>query len=218
MIHFCPSIRACMSIGELIKIKKANFRFQRETVRLYYRKSWRFALSDLALGFATLFFNPYRICRKKGPPTERPLPPPCIGSPHSARSPPMTAISSSDQVGEKGVFGSLNLSGAAPSALRKFPCFFIFLEEPRPFLVLSVSHSLKPIWRRPIFQGRAASTFTALAWAKRSSPALLKKWRACPKVQKSFLSAPQCPKRPTLPSEGRSPFLFLGERRKGICM
>ena len=66
MIHFCPSIRACMSIGELIKIKKANFRFQRETVRLYYRKSWRFALSDLALGFATLFFNPYRICRKKG--------------------------------------------------------------------------------------------------------------------------------------------------------
>lgn len=55
-----------MSIGELIKIKKANFRFQRETVRLYYQKSWRFALSDLALGFATLFFNPYRICRKKG--------------------------------------------------------------------------------------------------------------------------------------------------------
>jgi hypothetical protein len=55
-----------MSIGELIEIKKANFRFQRETVRLYYRKSWRFALSDLALGFATLFFNPYRACRKLG--------------------------------------------------------------------------------------------------------------------------------------------------------
>ncbi len=55
-----------MSIGELFEIKKANFRFQREKVRLYYRKSWRFALSDLILGFATLFFNPYRTCRKKG--------------------------------------------------------------------------------------------------------------------------------------------------------
>jgi histone methylation protein DOT1 len=55
-----------MSIGELIQIKKANFRFRLETARLYYAKSWRFAIADLALGFATLFFNPYRTCRKKG--------------------------------------------------------------------------------------------------------------------------------------------------------
>jgi hypothetical protein len=55
-----------MSIGEFYRIKKANLRFQRETIRLYYRKSWRFAVTDLALGFASLFFNPYRICRKKG--------------------------------------------------------------------------------------------------------------------------------------------------------
>ena len=55
-----------MSIGDLYRVKKANFRFQWETVRLYYRKSWRFALSDLSLGFASLFFNPYRTCRKNG--------------------------------------------------------------------------------------------------------------------------------------------------------
>lgn len=55
-----------MSIGEFCKIKKENFRFQWETVRLYYRKSWRFALADLALGAVSLFFNPYRICRKRG--------------------------------------------------------------------------------------------------------------------------------------------------------
>ncbi len=55
-----------MSIGELYRVKKSNVRFQWETVRLYYRKSWRFALADLALGAASLFFNPYRICRKRG--------------------------------------------------------------------------------------------------------------------------------------------------------
>ncbi len=54
-----------MSIGELIKIKKANFGFREKRSAFITRKSWRFALSDLALGFATLFFNPYRICRKK---------------------------------------------------------------------------------------------------------------------------------------------------------
>ena len=66
MIHSCPLIRASMSIGEFFSVKQANFRFQLETIRLYYRKSWRFALSDLVLGFASLFFNPYRICRKQG--------------------------------------------------------------------------------------------------------------------------------------------------------
>jgi hypothetical protein len=55
-----------MSIGDLWAIKKTNWRFQFGAVRRYYPKSWRFALSDLALGFASLFFNAYRVCRKNG--------------------------------------------------------------------------------------------------------------------------------------------------------
>ena len=55
-----------MSIGDFFRVKKANLQFQLETIRLYYRKNLRFALSDLVLGFASTFFNPYRACRKKG--------------------------------------------------------------------------------------------------------------------------------------------------------
>jgi len=55
-----------MSIGEFYRIKKANLRFQWETIRRYYPLSSRFAFMDLALGFVGLFFNPYRICRKSG--------------------------------------------------------------------------------------------------------------------------------------------------------
>jgi hypothetical protein len=31
----------------------------------YYR-NWRFALADLLLGLSSLFYNPYRLCRKRG--------------------------------------------------------------------------------------------------------------------------------------------------------
>jgi len=51
---------------QLYRIKKANLQFQWETIRRYYPKRWRFAFSDLVLGFASLFFNPYRVCRKNG--------------------------------------------------------------------------------------------------------------------------------------------------------
>lgn len=55
-----------MSIGELFAIKKALLREQFLTLKYYYPKSLRFALLDLALGFASLCFNPYRLCRKRG--------------------------------------------------------------------------------------------------------------------------------------------------------
>ncbi len=55
-----------MSIGELITIKKESWQRQWRVVRRYYPTSWRFALSDLALGLASCFFNAYRVCRKQG--------------------------------------------------------------------------------------------------------------------------------------------------------
>jgi hypothetical protein len=55
-----------MSIGEFCRVKKVNLRFQWETIRRYYRKGPLFALADIALGLASLFFNPYRIARKRG--------------------------------------------------------------------------------------------------------------------------------------------------------
>src|SRR5262245_60931707 len=66
MIHSSRSILDVMSIGEFYRIKKTNFYFQWETIRNYYLKSCRFALCDFLLGIASLFFNPYRICRKRG--------------------------------------------------------------------------------------------------------------------------------------------------------
>lgn len=64
-----------MSIGELLAVKKALFQQQLLTLKHYYPKSLRFALLDLALGTASLCFNPYRICRKRrlGPYGETPL-------------------------------------------------------------------------------------------------------------------------------------------------
>ena len=55
-----------MSIGEFFSIKVALWTEQLSVIRLYYRKSFHFALVDLALGFCSLFFNPYRTCRKRG--------------------------------------------------------------------------------------------------------------------------------------------------------
>jgi hypothetical protein len=55
-----------MSIGEFFQVKRVNVRFQWETIRRYYRKGPLFALADICLGLASLFFNPYRIARKRG--------------------------------------------------------------------------------------------------------------------------------------------------------
>jgi len=55
-----------MSIGEFFRVKKENIRSQWESIRLYYPKNWRFGLADFLLGLASLFFNPYRVCRKRG--------------------------------------------------------------------------------------------------------------------------------------------------------
>lgn len=55
-----------MSIGEFFRVKTTLWTEQLAVIRLYYRKSLRFALVDLALGICSLFFNPYRTCRKRG--------------------------------------------------------------------------------------------------------------------------------------------------------
>lgn len=55
-----------MSIGEFFRVKAAIWSEQLSVIRLYYGKNFRFALIDLSLGFCSLFFNPYRICRKRG--------------------------------------------------------------------------------------------------------------------------------------------------------
>lgn len=54
-----------MSIGEFLRLKKTLFVEQVYIIRHYYSRSIRFALIDLFLGFLSLFFNPYRICRKR---------------------------------------------------------------------------------------------------------------------------------------------------------
>ncbi len=66
MKHFCRSILAPTSIGEFLAIKKANWKFQKRAICRYYPKSWRFAISDILLGFLSFSFNPYRMCRKRG--------------------------------------------------------------------------------------------------------------------------------------------------------
>jgi len=55
-----------MSIGELVRIKFTLVKAQLGTVFSEYPKNWRFALADSLLGLASLFFNPYRACRKRG--------------------------------------------------------------------------------------------------------------------------------------------------------
>ena len=55
-----------MSIGDFVRVKKTLLAEQLSVIRRYYPKSPRFALVDLSLGFFSLFFNPYRICRKSG--------------------------------------------------------------------------------------------------------------------------------------------------------
>ncbi len=52
-----------MSIGEFFAVKQRILRDQCHAVRHYY-KNPRFALLDLSYGLLSLFFNPYRICRK----------------------------------------------------------------------------------------------------------------------------------------------------------
>ena len=46
--------------------KKIQWSFQKKVISRYYPKSWRFALCDIVLGALSFFFNPYRVCRKKG--------------------------------------------------------------------------------------------------------------------------------------------------------
>jgi hypothetical protein len=55
-----------MSIGEFFRVKRSILSEQFHVVWRYYPKSFQFALSDLLLGLASFFFNPYRICRKRG--------------------------------------------------------------------------------------------------------------------------------------------------------
>jgi len=54
-----------MRIHAYIKQKLENFWLQLKVIKLYYRKSPRFALADLLLGLSTLFYNPYALCRKQ---------------------------------------------------------------------------------------------------------------------------------------------------------
>lgn len=46
-----------------LRVKIFNIREQCQTIWRHYGNV-RFALVDLALGFCSLFFNPYRVCRK----------------------------------------------------------------------------------------------------------------------------------------------------------
>ena len=55
-----------MSIGEFFRIKRVLWTEQVRVIRRYYPKSPRFALLDVCLGLSHLFFNPYRVCRKRG--------------------------------------------------------------------------------------------------------------------------------------------------------
>lgn len=113
-----------MSIGELWAAKLANWRFQWRTIRHYYPKSWRFALCDLALGFSSLFFNPYRVCRKNGYVYgETP-----IESLHRIAA--LCSLSSDDcwlELGSgrgKGAFWIANFIGCKTIGVEKIPLFF----------------------------------------------------------------------------------------------
>lgn len=54
------------ALREYFTVKKHHWRVLWKDALCYYPNNKRFALCDLAIGLSSLFFNPYRICRKRG--------------------------------------------------------------------------------------------------------------------------------------------------------
>lgn len=65
-MKFYSAKQSANGIYRFYQVKKEQWRLQKEVVLRYYPKSFRFALCDIVLGMASLFFNAYRSCRKQG--------------------------------------------------------------------------------------------------------------------------------------------------------
>lgn len=204
-----------MSIGEFYRIKKANLRFQWETVRLYYRKDWRFAISDLALGIATLFFNPYRICRKKGfvygetPPT----------SLH--RIADFCGLSSDDcwlELGSgrgKGCFWMSRLVGCRAVGIEKVPLFFYLARSIRWLFGLRRLSFVQADMADADFSKATCVYLYSTCMSEEDLAGLARKMEALPQGAKVVSVSAPLPETPHLVPMGTFPLSFPWGDTKG---
>lgn len=208
MIHSSPLILASMSIGDLYRVKKVTFHFQWETVRRYYPKSWRFAFSDLILGFASLFFNPYRVCRKKGD-IYGETPPASL---HRIAS--FCEISSSDtwlELGSgrgKGCFWIANFIGCRTIGIEKVSLFYRLSNAIRWCMQIDRLSFVKADIAEADFSSATCVYLYSTCMSEADLEVLAQKMKALPSGAKVVAVSAPLPETPHLPVSGSFPLSF----------